>query len=59
MNILSLRHRARKLWGNPQLQRKWLRAVVLLGDKWILHPSCPPVKWGHRWAVDAQAYNDK
>lgn len=46
MSNEELRRRARKLWSDPVLQRKWVRAVLLLGERWLLHPSRPPAKWG-------------
>lgn len=30
-----------------KLQAKRRLALRKLGDRWILHPSQPPVKWGH------------
>jgi len=46
MDTLELRRKARQLWNDPTMQRKWLRAVLQLGDRWLLHPARPPAKWG-------------
>lgn len=48
MRTEQLRRRARELWSHPYLQRAWVRSVLQLGDKWILHPSHPVVKWGSK-----------
>lgn len=36
MNTITLRRRARQLWDSPHNQRKWVRAVLRLGDKWLV-----------------------
>jgi len=36
MTNFELRKRARKLWKSPYNQQKWVRAVLILGDKWLL-----------------------
>ena len=35
MNTITLRRRARQLWDSPYNQRKWVRAVLQLGNKWL------------------------
>ena len=37
MSTLTLRRKARALWPDSQHnQRAWLRAVLNLGDKWLI-----------------------
>lgn len=44
MNTTHLREQARRLYNNPEApvhinrynQRKWVRSVLLLGEKWLL-----------------------
>lgn len=35
MSTLALRRHSRELWQCPKLQRKWVRSVLRLGDKWL------------------------
>jgi hypothetical protein len=42
----DLRVRARKLWKSDHNQQAWVRSVMWLGERWLLHPSNPPAKWG-------------
>ena len=36
MKTFELRQRARQLWDTPHNQRAWVRAVLDLGEKWLL-----------------------
>lgn len=36
MQTFELRQKARKLWNTPYNQRAWVRAVLQLGDHWLL-----------------------
>jgi hypothetical protein len=36
MTTLALRRRARELWNTPHNQRKWVRSVLQLSEKWLL-----------------------
>jgi len=36
MNTIHLRRRARELWDTPYNQRAWVRAVLSLGNRWLL-----------------------
>jgi len=42
----ELKQRARKLWSSEHNQQAWVRSVVALGERWLLHPSKPAAKWG-------------
>ena len=37
MKTLYLRRRARELWDTPYNQRAWVRSVLQLKDKWLIH----------------------
>ena len=42
----ELKLRARKLWKSDHNQQAWVRSVMWLGERWLLHPASPPAKWG-------------
>ena len=42
----ALKQRARALWSSEYNQKAWVRSVLVLGERWLLHPSNPPAKWG-------------
>lgn len=49
MNTRKLIRRAQKLWSSPTVppemnranKKKWLRAVIRLGDRWLLAKNMP------------------
>jgi len=53
MNTEQLRRKARELYNNKEVpqgvnqynQRKWVRSVLKLGDKWLLAKNVERIQW--------------
>ena len=53
MNTEQLRRKARELYNNKEVpqevnqynQRKWIRSVLKLGDKWLLAKNVERIQW--------------
>jgi len=53
MNTEQLRRKARELYNNKEVpqgvnqynQRKWVRSVLKLGDKWLLAKQVERIQW--------------